>query len=175
MSDAKPKKKGGLIKTLVVYGGGALAMAGAGAAGGVYAAQSGLIGGEAAKSGHGAPKGHSKPSAHGESEEGGAPTYYAFQQSFTSNLRDSGSFVQLSLAVATVGDEKIAEEVKTNEAALRSIVLMTVADEDVEALATTKGKQALQAKLRDVMNAQMKAKTGSAPIDSVYFTSFVIQ
>jgi flagellar basal body-associated protein FliL len=102
-------------------------------------------------------------------------TYVAFQQPFTSNLRDSGSFAQLSLSIATRDDPRAAEVVKTNEAALRSVVLMTIADQDAMALATTAGKQQLQDKLREVMNAALKSKDGQAGIDSVYFTSFVIQ
>ncbi|MDB5701137.1 MAG: hypothetical protein JWL66_1336 [Sphingomonadales bacterium] len=150
------KKKRGKLGALLAYGGGGLLLAGAGAAGGFYASGS-LVG---------ALKTDAKPVA---------ITYFAFQQPFTSNLRDSGSFAQLSLSVATTDNPRAAEAVKTNEAALRSVVLMTVADQDAGALGTTAGKQQLQVKLRNVMDAVLKAKDGRPGIDSVYFTSFVIQ
>ena len=158
------KKKRSKLKGLLVTVGGALVLAGAGAAGGVYAAKSGLVGGTekgiAAK-----PKEEAKAEA----------AYFGFQQSFTSNLRDSGSFAQIALSVATTDNPRAADAVKANEAALRSVVLLTLAEEDGVALATTQGKQALQKKLRSAMDAELKARTGQGGIDSVYFTSFVIQ
>jgi len=162
------KKKRGKFRGIAVFGVGAALIVSAGIAGGVYAAQSGLIGGGAAKTpakeAHGPAKG---------GEEGAS--YFAFAQGFTSNLKDSGSFVQMALSVATAEDGKVAEAVKNNEAALRSVVLMVVAEENAEILATKPGKEALQARLRDAMNAVMRAKTGSNSIDAVYFTGFVIQ
>ncbi|WP_293880921.1 flagellar basal body-associated protein FliL [Sphingomonas sp.] len=149
------KKKRGKLVGLLAYGIGALLMAGAGAAGGVYVAQAGML----------QPHGDPAPAE---------VAYFAFQQPFTSNLRDTGSFAQLSLSVAT-RDEHSAEAVKVNEAALRSVVLMIVADQDASNLATTAGKQQLQKKLRAVMDQVLKSKTGHTGIDSVYFTSFVIQ
>jgi flagellar basal body-associated protein FliL len=142
---------------MFAYAAGALMLTGAGAAGSIYAMKAGYL-------------------------EAGAPSatpaeisYFAFQQPFTSNLRDTGSFAQLSLSVATRDNVRAAEAVKLNEAALRSVVLMTVADQDATVLATTAGKQLLQQKLRTVMDDFLKAKDGQSGIDSVYFTSFVIQ
>ena len=162
------KKKRGKLRGIAIFGLGGAAVISAGIAGGVYAAQSGLVGGGAAqasaKEAHGPAKG---------GEEGAS--YFAFAQGFTSNLKGSGSFVQMALSVATAEDAKVAEAVRNNEAALRSVVLMVVAEENAEILATKPGKEALQARLRAAMNAVMKAKTGSDSIDAVYFTGFVIQ
>ncbi|CAN5312165.1 N/A [soil metagenome] len=150
------KKKRSKLIGLLIYGGGALLFAGGGVAGGVYVARAGMLD-------HAAP---AKPAE---------ISYFAFQQPFTSNLRDSGSFAQLSLSVATNDNPRAAEAVKVNEAALRSVVLMTVADQDAAELGTTVGKQQLQKKLRGVMDEVLKSKDGQVGIDSVYFTSFVIQ
>jgi flagellar FliL protein len=150
------KKKRSKLVTLIAFGGGGLVLAGAGAAGGVYAARAGMIDG-------------------GKATKPPEVAYFAFQQPFTSNLRDSGSFAQLSLSVATKDNPRAAEAIKTNEAALRSVVLMTVADQDASVLASTSGKQQLQKKLRGVMDEVLKLKDGQSGIDSVYFTSFVIQ
>ncbi|AYJ85233.1 hypothetical protein D3Y57_04195 (plasmid) [Sphingomonas paeninsulae] len=166
MTESK-KKKSGRIKTIIVFVLAVPVLAGAGVAGGIYAARAGWIG---QSGGPMATKTENTPVA-----AKSAPIYYSFQAPFTSNLRDSGSFVQLALSVATADRPEIAEQVKLNESALRSVVLMTVADEDAGALATTAGKQQLQAKLRSVMDQVLKTKTGQTGIDSVYFTSFVIQ
>jgi flagellar FliL protein len=165
MTESK-KKKSGKMKTIIVLFLGAPAVAGAGVAGGVYATHAGWVG----QSGPPPRKAEAAPNA-----ARSAPIYYSFQAPFTSNLRDSGSFVQLALSVATADRPEIADQVKLNESALRSVVLMTVADEDAGALATTAGKQKLQTKLRTVMDQVLKTKTGQTGIDSVYFTSFVIQ
>jgi flagellar FliL protein len=150
------KKKRGKLVGLLIYVGVGLMLAGSGAAGGVYAVRAGLL-------------------EHAPAAKPVEIAYFAFQQPFTSNLRDSGGFAQLSLSIATRDNLRAAEAVKTNEAALRSVVLMTVADQEALVLATTLGKQQLQNKLRDVMNAVLKSKDGQGGIDSVYFTSFVIQ
>ena len=150
------KKKRGKLVGLLIYATVGLTLTGSGAAGGVYAVQSGVL-------------------SNNPEEKPPEIAYFAFQQPFTSNLRDSGSFAQLSLSVATRDNLRAAEAVKANEAALRSVVLMTVADQDAAVLATTAGKQRLQDKLRGVMNAVLKSKDGQVGIDSVYFTSFVIQ
>jgi flagellar FliL protein len=166
MTESK-KKKSGKMKTIIVFFLAAPTLAGAGVAGGIYATRAGWTG---QAGGPLASKTEATPTT-----AKSAPIYYSFQAPFTSNLRDSGSFVQLALSVATADRPEIADEVKLNESALRSVVLMTVADEDAGALATTAGKQQLQAKLRTVMDQVLRTKTGRTGIDSVYFTSFVIQ
>ena len=169
MSDKPVKKKGGGIMKLLMMVVGAVVLIGAGGAGGIYAAQSGMIGGgaPAAKA-----KGHGEAAEH--SEEGSA-RYYAIEQGFTSNLRDSDSFVQASVAVSMHGDEKVTDVIKTNEPALRSVILQTLADQDYPTMSSMPGRQELRKKLRDVLNAELKSVTGSGGIDNVYFTAFVLQ
>jgi len=218
MSDAKdtkeeaPAKKGGK-KKLIMGAVALLVLVGGGVGAGVYAAQSGMIGGGAA---HGAeqedpnkpklvPKSEQKHAGeggeggegggHGGGEEGGeassehagiptpaghggdqyASNYYAMEKEFTANLQDSVHFVQVGVAVSTPYDDKVIANLKTNDIAVRSAVLMTLSDTSEEAVFSTDGKRGLQKRLVKAINDTLQQKEGFGGISNVYFTSFVVQ
>jgi flagellar FliL protein len=67
------------------------------------------------------------PRSHGGLEtpegEGGdkyASNYYPLEKEFTSNLQDSVHFIQVGIAVSTPYDERVLENIKTHEIAIRS-------------------------------------------------------
>jgi flagellar FliL protein len=103
------------------------------------------------------------------------PTYYPLKDNFTSNLRDSESFIQIGLGVSTYYDERVLKNLQTHEMAMRSAVLMTLADQDGLSLMTPKGKDELKGRLKTAINDVLKTKEGFGGIDDVYFTSFVMQ
>ena len=194
MSDAKddkaaePKKKGGK-KKLMLIGLGGLILAGGGVGGGLYA--TGLIGGGAGHDEKKSDEPHLVPKSEqkyaGEGGEGGgekagegggdanASSYYTFDKEFTSNLLDSVHFIQVGLAVSTPYDEKVITNLKTHEIAVRSAVLMALAETDEDQVFTTQGKQQLQKRLVKAMNDTLKEKEGFGGIGNVYFTNFVVQ
>lgn len=102
-------------------------------------------------------------------------TYFQIPAPFTSNLTDSDAFVQVSIAVSTYYDNRVVQAVQTHETAIRSAVLMMMAQEQEVALSEPHGKEALQAKLLRIINDTLKEKTGFGGVDNVYFTNFVIQ
>ncbi|HZV18875.1 MAG TPA: flagellar basal body-associated FliL family protein [Sphingobium sp.] len=102
-------------------------------------------------------------------------TYFQIPVPFTSNLSDSDAFVQVSIAVSTYYDNRVIQAVQTHETAIRSAILMMMAQEQVVALSEPRGKEALQAKLLHIVNDVLKEKTGFGGVDNVYFTNFVIQ
>lgn len=162
MSDPKPtKKRGGLVK-LLMLGIGALALTGGGAAAGMYLGKS-----------SGGGKAHGKAEA--EASEEAAPKYYKIEQPFTVNLQGGETFIQTSLAVSTRGEEKVIEAVKENEPAMRSAALQLLAEQDQAALASPAGRKILLKKLRVALDAELREKVGFGGIDSVYFTTFVMQ
>jgi flagellar FliL protein len=103
------------------------------------------------------------------------PTYYPLKDNFTSNLRDTDTFIQVGLGVSTYYDDRVLKNLETHEMAMRSAVLMTLADQDGLSLATPKGKEELKARLKTAINDVLKTKEGFGGIDDVYFTSFVMQ
>jgi flagellar FliL protein len=102
-------------------------------------------------------------------------TYFQIPAPFTTNLVDSDAFAQISIAVATYYDNRVISAVQTHETAIRSSILMMLAQEQEIDLSTPLGKEQLQAKLVKIINSVLKAKTGYGGVDNVYFTNFVIQ
>src|SRR3546814_565799 len=166
MSDDKTsKKKGGRSKKWILLSALILVLGGMGAAGGFFAA--GMLGGHAnaATEDPNRPKlvlkGEGAPAGEGEKAEpvigtvagdGSTPkdaskyqaTYYQIEAPFTSNLKDSGAFAQISLAIATYYDSRVLENIKQHEIAVRSAVLMRLADQDEAELSY--GKSVVSAK-----------------------------
>ncbi|MBW6527263.1 flagellar basal body-associated FliL family protein [Sphingomonas sp. RHCKR7] len=216
MSDteaAAPKKKG-KMKTILVGVVGVVVLLGGGVGAGLYAANSGLVGGggahpalkedpnkphlvpkseqkRAGEGGEGGEGGHgggeSAEGGEAKSEDHGAPTpegaggepyasnYYAMDKEFTSNLQDSVHFVQVGIAVSTPYDDKVVNNLKTNDIAIRSAILMTLGDTTEDQVFTSAGKQQLQKRLVASINQTLREKEGFGGISNVYFTNFVVQ
>ena len=200
-ADAAPKKKG-KMKTMLIGGVALLVLVGGGVGAGVYASSAGLLGGGHAEADDGKPKlvpkseqkhpteggeggGHggdeAAPENHGmkpPAGEGGdkyASTYYPMEKEFTSNLQDSSHFVQVGIAVATPYDDTVITNLKTNDIAVRSAILMALGDTTEEQVMSSEGKRQLQVRLAKAINDTLKQKEGFGGIGNVYFTSFVVQ
>jgi len=130
-------------------------------------------GGGAAVAGHAPGKGIDLPTPTNPTAY--QATYFQLQTPFTSNMSDTDAFAQISLAVSTYYDMRVIEAIKTHEMAIRSQVLMLLAQQPETMLATPDGKKELQVKIKAVINDVLKQKTGYGGVDNVYFTNFVIQ
>jgi flagellar FliL protein len=130
-------------------------------------------GGGAAVAGHAPGKGIDLPTPTNPAAY--QATYFQLQTPFTSNMSDSDAFAQIALAVSTYYDMRVIEAIKTHEMAIRSQVLMLLAQQPETMLATPDGKKELQVKIKAVINDVLKQKTGYGGVDNVYFTNFVIQ
>lgn len=187
------KKKGGFMKIAIIVVIVLLVFAG-GVGGGLYAMQAGLLGGGE----HGAkvdpnrprlvPKSEEKRAQAGEGEGHGsnrealgaggdkyASTYYALEKEFTSNMRESVHFIQVGIAVSTPYDERVIENLKTHEIAVRSAVLLALGDVSEEQAFTAQGKREIQIHIAHAINDVLKRKEGFGGIGNVYFTNFVVQ
>ncbi len=102
-------------------------------------------------------------------------TYHTIETPFTSNLAESDSFVQLQLGIATYYDGRVIDNLRTHEVAVRSAVLMALAQQDADLVASAAGREMLQQTLTRAINETLREKTGFGGIDNVYFTSFVVQ
>ena len=191
-TEAKPKKKGG-AKRMLLIGGGAIMLIGGGVGAGLYASGMGLTGDHAKAPAEdpnipklvpkeGVEGANTHLPAKGAQGEEPSPdptkyqaTFYPIEQSFTSNLRDSDGFVQLGIGVSTFYDNRVIENLKKNDMPVRSAVLMTLADQDAFVITTPEGKKLLQGALKDAINDVLKSREGFGGVDSVYFTSFIIQ
>lgn len=202
-AEATPKKKGKLGK-IIVMATGAAVLLGGGVGAGLYASGSGMIGGGAGHAeDEGKPRlvpkseqkrggadgegdGHGggteseathegKPTPVGDGGERYASNYFAMEKEFTANLQDSVHFIQVGVAVSTPYDDTVIQNMKTNDIAIRSAILMTLGDTTEDQVFTSQGKDALAKRLVASINRTLEQKEGFGGIRNVYFTNFVVQ
>lgn len=193
-SDKEAKPKGGkglLIKAVL-----GVVLIGAGGGGTFALVQSGMIGGGG--EGHAkednkprlvrkgeedpyAPKAEGKESEGGSAEidgEGGSEyrtSYYNFTEDFTSNLKNSSALVQINIACSTRRDGRVLAWLKKHELAIRSEILVVLADTPEEDAFTPEGKTLLQKRLTGAINKVLTETEGFGGVDAVYFKSFLVQ
>ena len=102
-------------------------------------------------------------------------SYFEFNGNFTSNLRDSRKFLQLGVGISTQYDETVVANVELHQLALRSEILGTVSDFTEEDISGKEGRDRLAAKMVEAINAKLEVLEGFGGINSVHFTSFVLQ
>lgn len=187
---AKAKKGKGILVGAVA--GVVLVAAGGGAT--FALVQSGMIGG-----GHAEPKEDNTPKLVRKGEEdpfapkteakegegvaevegdGGSEyrtSYFSFTEDFTSNLKNSSALVQISLACSTRRDGRVLMWLKKHELAIRSEVLVVLADTPEEDAFTPEGKQRLEKRLTAAINKVLTQTEGFGGVDAVYFKSFLVQ
>ncbi len=187
-SEIEPKKKGGKMKILLAV----VMLLGAGAGAAFGASSMGLLGGAEAEKGPDLPqlvrKGHEDPYAVGiKGEEAGAEpmdgeggseyrtTYYSFEETFTSNLKDSPALIQVSLAASTRYDGRVLIWLKKHDLALRSAVLIELANTPEEQVYSVEGKTKLQKQLTATINRVLTEREGFGGVDAIYFRGFLVQ
>jgi flagellar protein FliL len=122
-----------------------------------------------------AHKAEGMPTPKGSGGDAYASNYYAMDKDFTANLQDSAHFVQVGIAVSTPYDDTVIENLKTNDIAVRSAILLTLGDTNEDQVFTSGGKRQLQARLVKAINDTLKQKEGFGGVSNVYFTNFVVQ
>lgn len=187
-TEDKPKKGKGLMFKLLL----GVVLIGAGGGGAYALIASGMVGEAKAKEDNtpklirkGAEDPYAPPPAKGEEDglemvhgEGGSEyriAYYSFPEEFTSNLRNSDGMVQLSLAASTRYDGRVLMWLDEHQLAVRSRLLIEIANTDEEAVYTPEGKARLQKRLTAAINDVLKANEGFGGVDNVHFRSFIVQ
>ncbi|MES2300537.1 MAG: flagellar basal body-associated FliL family protein [Pseudomonadota bacterium] len=194
MSDKedKPKKKkgGGMMKILMpvgllaVGGGGVFGLVAAGVIGGGHAEVKEDPNPKLVRKGEADP--YAPVSKEGEGEGGGADVegeggsefrtvYYNFPEDFTSNLRDSEALLQVNIAASTRRDYRVILWMKKHELAIRSAVLIAIADTPEEDVYSPVGKDRLQKRLTAAINKVLTGTEGFGGVDAVYFKTFIVQ
>lgn len=189
--DAKPKS--GKMKMII----GAVVLLAAGAGGAYGAVAAGLLGPHSAEAeGPDQPrlvrKGDEDPYAPaseggGEGEgEGAGPVYgeggseyrtlyYTFEEGFTSNLADSAGLVQVSLAASTHHDGRVIQWLGMHDLAIRSAILVELANTPEDDVYSVQGKERLAERLKDAVNRVLEENEGFGGVDEVLFRSFLVQ
>ena len=102
-------------------------------------------------------------------------TYFELPGDFTTNLKGSRKFLQVSVGVSTQYDEKVMEVVDSHQLALRSEILSTISDFTEEEISGSDGKKKLSERLMVVLNKKLEALNEFPGIEDVYFTAFILQ
>ena len=102
-------------------------------------------------------------------------TYFEFPGDFTTNLKGSRKFLQVSVGVSTQYDEKVMEVVDSHQLALRSEILSTISDFTEEDISGSDGKKKLSDRLMVVLNKKLESLDEFPGIEDVYFTAFILQ
>ena len=102
-------------------------------------------------------------------------SYYTFPDNFTTNLKGSKAFLQVSVGVSTQYDETVIENVEMHQLALRSEVLGVVSEFTVEEVEGKTGRDQLADGIKNAINKRLEDLEGFGGVEGVYFTAFVLQ
>jgi flagellar FliL protein len=105
------------------------------------------------------------------------PIYVALDPPFVVNFEAGGQvrFLQVA-AQAMTREPAVAELVKRHDPMVRNALLLLLAGQSYESLATREGKEALRRRALEEVRAVVKAQGGDgAKLEDLYFTSFVMQ
>lgn len=182
-----PAKKGGKMKLMF----GALVVLALGAGGTAAAMHYGVVGGgDAGKLdmprlvAKGADDPYAPPGAKddetagfvdGEGSSDYRTSYYRFEESFTSNLSDSSGLIQVSLAASTRRDGRVLQWLQRHELAVRSAMLVELANTSEDDAYSVQGKAKLRARLAKAVNAVLEEQEGFGGVDAVQFTGYLVQ
>ena len=102
-------------------------------------------------------------------------SYYTFADNFTTNLKKSKQFLQISVGVSTQYDETVIENVEKHQMALRSEVLGVMGTYSVDDIDGKVGRDKLADSIKDAINVKLEDLEGFGGVEGVHFTSFVLQ
>ncbi|QHS09246.1 flagellar basal body-associated protein FliL [Sinimarinibacterium sp. NLF-5-8] len=102
--------------------------------------------------------------------------YVPLDPAFVVNLEDERlqRFLQLQIQVMT-RDPKTVEALQHHMPRIRSQLLLLLGQQHASDLIDRAGKERLQAAVLEEIRGILQAETGSADVEGVYFTSFVMQ
>jgi flagellar FliL protein len=101
--------------------------------------------------------------------------YVELDNAFTSNLVDTGRYLQLRIAISTHGGPTVTAAIAQHKLAIISAVLAVLGEAGEPDVADRAAKDRLRANIRTAINDVLRRKAGTTGVDEVYFTSLVVQ
>jgi len=102
-------------------------------------------------------------------------TYMQVEREFLVNLSSSKKVMSVQLAVMTHYDERVFENVKKHDFALRSVVMDVMRQTQEADIIKPDFRKELAQKIRDAMNTLLEKYEDFGGIEEIYFTSFIVQ
>ena len=188
-NDAEQKASSGLVKKLLIFGGGGLVLIAIGLGAGWLIFSGGqpdpseeieeiierkMQEREAAEAeaDNSTPQKMSKDTPEEEVFE---TIYHEFPGTFTTNLAGSRKMLQVGVGVSTQYDDTVMMNVESHQLALRSVILGVISDFSEDDVKGAIGRDKLAAALRDAINGKLEALENFGGVEEVHFTSFVLQ
>lgn len=109
-------------------------------------------------------------------ETHGDPIYFTLADNLVVNFRSPGGtrFLQVGIDLMTY-DETAAHALEKHAPVLRSNLILLLSDQSQESLLSREGKEALRADALAEVQRDMTELHGKPTVESLYFTSFVMQ
>jgi flagellar FliL protein len=102
-------------------------------------------------------------------------TYMQLDREFLVNLLGSRKVMSVQVAIMTRYDQRVIDNVKRHEFALRSVVMDVMRQTVDTDLNKPEFRKELAVQIRDVMNTLLEKYEDFGGIEDVYFTSFIVQ
>ena len=101
--------------------------------------------------------------------------YLQLTDSFTIQLRDSGSMMQVKLALRTPYGQPMIDEISAHEVGIRAALLETLSGVEGAMASSENFRSLIEPDSRDAANAILGEQKVFPGIDSVLFTEFLMQ
>ena len=102
-------------------------------------------------------------------------TYMQIEREFLVNLSSSKKVMSVQLAIMTHYDDRVFENVKKHDFALRSVIMDVMRQTQEPDIIKPEFRKDLAQKIRDAMNTLLEKYEDFGGIEEVYFTNFVVQ
>jgi flagellar FliL protein len=102
-------------------------------------------------------------------------SYMQLERDFLVNLAGSRKVMSVQVAIMTRYDQRVIDNVKKHEFALRSVVMDVMRQTVDTDLNKPEFRKELAVQIRDAMNTLLEKYEDFGGIEDVYFTSFIVQ
>jgi len=115
-----------------------------------------------------------------EKEELVSPTilYYKVADPFTINFLQQSKqevrYLQIKLTLMA-SEQTVLDNANTNLPMIQDSLRMLFSEQSMESVGSVDGRRALQQSTLETVNSVLKKETGTAGVEGVYFTSFILQ
>jgi len=169
----KPKKKGKLLKIIVIVFSILLLLGGAIGATLYF---TGALTGDHSTAADESADAKDKGKSSKKKSKKEAPIYFAFDPPFVVNFVENNQirYLQITMEVMT-REEEVVENLKTHMPVIRNNLILVFSNQTYDTISTSEGKLKLRDEALAEIQQVLKNETGKTGVEAVYFTSFVMQ
>ncbi len=101
--------------------------------------------------------------------------YFQMEREFLVNVTGSKRVMSIQVAVMTRYDQRVVDNIKKHEFALRSVMMDVMRQSQEADINKPEFRVDLAKRLRDAMNAQLEKFEEFGGVEDVFFTAFIVQ